>query len=61
MPVEMVRSVDLGAYVRVDLNGAVSLVAHMSHPDFSELRAAQPAALLAVIHPEAVHVLPADE
>jgi len=59
--VEPVRSVDLGAYVRVDLNGAVPMVAHVSHPDFAALRSGEGASLVAVVRPEAVHVLPAEE
>lgn len=56
--VQRVRSIDLGAYVRVDLDGAMPLVAHLSRADFSELPPDSRSPLLAVIRPDAIHVLP---
>ncbi len=58
MPVELVRAVDLGAYTRVDLNGAVPLVAHVPRSDVVSLRSGSVTALVAVIPPEAIHILP---
>ena len=61
LPVEVVRTIDLGAYVRLELDGAVPLVAHMSPSAFSELTSTQASGYLALIRPKAVHILPADE
>jgi len=51
------RSVDLGAYVRVELLGPLPLVAHMPHRAFTSLKPNPQTDLLAVVHPESVHVL----
>ena len=59
LAVEIARSIDLGAYVRLHLNGAVPLVAHLSHPAFTELKPRGQASLVAVVPREAVHVLSA--
>jgi len=58
LPVRLTRSVDRGAYVRLELDGAVHLVAHLAPRAFAELGAADGAELLAVVRPEAVHVIP---
>jgi len=60
LAVEVARSIDLGAYVRLHLNGTVTLVAHLSHPAYTELRPCGQTNLVAVVPPEAVHVLSAD-
>lgn len=57
LAVEVARSIDLGAYVRLHLNGAVTLVAHLSHPAFTELKPSGQTSLVAVVPREAVHVL----
>lgn len=57
LAVELSRSVDLGAYVRVELVGAVALVAHLSHPAFTELTRSGQTNFLAAVYPETVHVL----
>ncbi len=59
LALEIARSIDLGAYVRVHLHGPVTLVAHLSLPSFTELRRSGQTDLVAVIHPETVHVLSA--
>ena len=56
--VRLARAVDRGAYVRLELAGSPALVAHLSPRAFAELGAAEGAELVAVIRPEAVHVLP---
>ncbi|NQT16631.1 MAG: ATP-binding cassette domain-containing protein [Planctomycetes bacterium] len=60
LAVEVVRSTDLGAYVRLYLNGPVTLVAHLSHLVYTELRPCGQTGLVAIVPPEAVHVLSAD-
>jgi hypothetical protein len=55
------RSVDLGAYVRVELHGPLPLVAHMPHRAFTSLKPNPQTDLLAVVHPESVHVLCEDK
>ncbi len=57
LAVEVTRTIDLGAYVRLYLNGAVALVAHLSHPVYTELRPGEQANLVTVVPGEAVHVL----
>ena len=61
LPVELAHWVDLGSYIRLDLNGAVPLVAHLSPTAFAELHADHQTKLLATIDPESVHLLPAEE
>ena len=58
IPVRLSRAVDRGAYVRLELNGAMRLVAHLAPRAFAELGAAEGAELVAVVRPEAVHVIP---
>jgi molybdate transport system ATP-binding protein/molybdate/tungstate transport system ATP-binding protein len=55
------RSVDLGAYVRVELHAPLPLVAHMPHRAFTSLKPNPQTDLLAVVHPESVHVLWEDQ
>ena len=57
LPVKLIRTVDRGAYVRVELAGAVSLVAHLSYAAFTELRIAIGTELVAAVHQEVIHVL----
>ena len=54
----LARAVDRGAYVRLELDGPARLVAHLSPRAFADLGAAEGAELVAVIPPEAVHVIP---
>ena len=56
--VKLARTVDRCAYVRAELSGAVSLVAHMPHRAFVELGASPGAELALTVHPQDVHVLP---
>jgi ABC-type sugar transport system ATPase subunit len=57
--VSLVRSCDYGSYIRMELNGSFDLVAHLSHAAFAELKAEPQSDLIAVLHPEDIHVLPA--
>jgi len=59
LAVDVDRSIDLGAYVRLHLNGTVMLVAHLSHPVYTELRPCGQTSLVVVVPLEAVHVLSA--
>ncbi len=56
-PVKVVRSIDLGAYVRLYMDGPLPLVAHLPLPALDELGPLGQTDLLAVVPPEAVHVL----
>ncbi|MHC4461030.1 MAG: ABC transporter ATP-binding protein [Planctomycetota bacterium] len=56
--VSLARSCDYGSYIRVELNGSLDLVAHLSHAAFAELKAKPQSDLIAVLHPENIHVLP---
>ncbi len=56
--VSLVRSCDYGSYIRVELNGSFDLVVHLSHAAFAELKAKPQSDLIAVLHPENIHVLP---
>jgi molybdate/tungstate transport system ATP-binding protein len=56
--VSLARSCDYGSYIRVELNGFLDLVAHLSHAAFAELEAKPQSNLIAVLHPENIHVLP---
>lgn len=58
LQVKLIRSRDCGNYVQVELKGALDLVAHLSHAAFAELKAEQQFDLIAVLHPENIHVLP---
>jgi molybdate/tungstate transport system ATP-binding protein len=58
IPVKLTRAVDRGAYVRLELDGPVGLVAHLPPRAFAELGVAEGAELLAVVRPEGVHVIP---
>lgn len=56
--VKLIRSRDCGNYVRMELKGPLELVAHLSHAAFAELKAKPQSDLIAVLHPENIHVLP---
>jgi ABC-type Fe3+/spermidine/putrescine transport system ATPase subunit len=56
--VRLVRSRDCGGYVRVELDGAVKLVAHITHAAFAELEHKQQSDVIAELRPENIHVLP---
>jgi len=60
LAVEVARSIDLGAYVRLHLNGTVTLLAHLSHPAYTKLRPCGQTRLVAVVPAEAACVLSAD-
>ena len=53
----VVRAVDRGAYVRVELDGAMRLLAHVSPHAYAELGAPQAGPLVATVAPDAIHVL----
>ena len=48
---------DFGSHVRVELNGSLDLVAHVSHAVFRKIIAAQTAKLAAILPRENLHVL----
>jgi len=52
------RWCDCGNYVRMELKGPFELVAHLSHATFAELKAKHQSDIIAVLHPENIHVLP---
>ncbi len=57
IPVQVIRAVDRGAYVRIELNGAVPLLAHVSPHDYAELGSPTSGSLLATVASDAIHVL----
>jgi ABC-type Fe3+/spermidine/putrescine transport system ATPase subunit len=54
----LVRSRDCGGYVRVELDGPVNLVAHITHAAFAELEHEHQSDVIAELCPENIHVLP---
>ncbi len=54
----LVRWRDYGSFVRVELNGSLNLVAHLSHAAFAELKAEPQSEVTAVLRPQNIHVLP---
>ncbi len=56
--VRLVRSRDCGGYVRVDLDGPVNLVAHITHAAFAELEHKHQSDVIAELSSENIHVLP---
>ncbi len=59
LPVKLTQVVDRGAYIRAELDGALRLVAHLSHAAFAELGTTVGDELVAVLRQESIHVLPA--
>jgi ABC-type Fe3+/spermidine/putrescine transport system ATPase subunit len=58
LPARLVRGVDRGAYVRLELAAFLPLVAHMPAEEFALLRAGDAGTdLQVIIPPEAIHVL----
>jgi ABC-type Fe3+/spermidine/putrescine transport system ATPase subunit len=57
-PATLVRSRDCGGYVRAELAGPVSLVAHMTHGAFAGLKAKDQPAVLVQVGLQHIHVLP---
>ena len=53
----LVRWRDCGSYVRIELDGPVNLVAHMTHAAFAELQAKHRLDVVAVLSPENLHIL----
>jgi len=53
-----VRSRDCGGYVRVDLDGPVSFVAHMTHAAFADLQKKHQPDVLAELDMKNIHLLP---
>jgi molybdate/tungstate transport system ATP-binding protein len=60
IPARIERRVDRGPYVRLDLDGPLPLVAYASHHLAAHLPTEPGARVVALIHPESVHVLEAD-
>ncbi len=58
IPVELIRVVDRGAYVRLDVAGPVPLVVHLPYQAFADLRVRVGDAMLVVVQPDMIHVLP---
>ena len=54
----LVRSRDCGGYVRVELDGPVGLVAHMTHAAFAELQEMHQSDVVAELDLKNIHVLP---
>jgi ABC-type Fe3+/spermidine/putrescine transport system ATPase subunit len=54
----LVRSRDCGGYVRVELDGPISLVAHMTHAAFAELQETHQPDIVAELDLKNIHVLP---
>jgi ABC-type Fe3+/spermidine/putrescine transport system ATPase subunit len=54
----LVRSRDCGGYVRVELDGPVKLVAHMTHAAFAELQQTHQPDVVAELDLKNIHVLP---
>jgi len=57
VPAKIERWRDCGSYVRIELDGPVNLVAHMTHAAFAELQAKLQPDVIAVLRPENIHVL----
>jgi len=55
---KLVQTSDRGAYVRIELDGDPQLVAHVSHAAFRQLDLNIGAEVLAMIHPQDIHVIP---
>lgn len=49
---------DCGSYVRIELDGSLNLVAHMTRAVFAELQGKHQPDVIAILGPENIHVLP---
>ena len=58
IPATLIRSRDCGGYVRVELDGPISLVAHMTHAAFADLHEKNYIDVVAELGLNNVHVLP---
>jgi len=58
VPARLQRWRDCGSYVRIELDGPVNLVAHMTHAAFAELQAKHRPDVIVMLRPENIHVLP---
>ncbi len=56
--VRLVRSRDCGGYVKVELDGHVSFIAHMTHAAFADLQEKHQPDVLAKLDMKNIHVLP---
>jgi ABC-type Fe3+/spermidine/putrescine transport system ATPase subunit len=54
----VVRSRDCGGYVRVELDGPVDLVAHITHAEFADLRQIRQPDVAAELNLKNIHVMP---
>ena len=54
--VKIVNWRNYGSYIRVELNGSLSLVAHISHAAFEELKTKEQSGLVAVLKTGNIHV-----
>ena len=61
IPGKVERCVNRGPYVRVDFDGSVPLVVHVSHHAAADLPAEPGATIFASVRPEDVHVLQDDD
>ena len=55
---KLVRSRDCGGYVKVEIDGPVSLVAHVTHATFAELHETHQPDVVAELNLKNIHVLP---
>jgi ABC-type Fe3+/spermidine/putrescine transport system ATPase subunit len=58
MRARVIRSRDCGGYVRVELDGPVSLVAHMTHAEFADLQETHQPDVAAELGLKNIHVMP---
>ncbi len=58
IPTTLVRSRDCGGYVRVELDGPIKLVAHLTHAAFAELQETHQPDIVAELDLKNIHVLP---
>ena len=56
--VKLVRSRDCGGYVRVELDGPISLVAHITHAAFADLQETHQHDVIAELDLKNIHILP---
>jgi ABC-type Fe3+/spermidine/putrescine transport system ATPase subunit len=55
---KLTRSRDCGGYVRVELNGPVSLVAHLTHAEFADLQQTHQPDVVVELDLNIIHVMP---
>jgi len=55
---KLVRSRDCGGYVRVELDGPISLVAHITHAAFADLQEKHQPDIVVEMNSKNLHILP---